>query len=90
MRTFNLAGIQKGSVFPIGTMQAAGVSYNWMRDELCQREQLEAERDGKNIYDCINSQIAQVPFGANGCDLSSLSFRQSGVHGGMIVQREHS
>lgn len=44
----------------------AGVSYNWMRDELCQREQLEAERDGKNIYDCINSQIAQVPFGANG------------------------
>lgn len=66
MRTFNLAGIQKGSVFPIGTMQAAGVSYNWMRDELCQREQLEAERDGKDIYDCINSQIAQVPFGANG------------------------
>ena len=61
-RTFNLAGIEKHRVYPLGSMQAAGLSYNWMKDELCKAEQL----SGENIYTAINSQIARVPAGANG------------------------
>ena len=64
-RTFNLAGIEKGSVFPIGTMQAAGVSYNWMRDQLCLAEK-QTLTDGESIYSCINGEMARIPAGANG------------------------
>lgn len=65
-RTFNLAGLKKGQVFPLGTMQAAGSSYSWMRDELCRAEQLDAQRLGTDVYRQINDQIAAVPVGANG------------------------
>ena len=65
-RTFNLAGIQKGQVFPIGTMQAAGSSYNWMRDQLCQLEKQAATAQGGSVYDRINRQIAAEAPGAGG------------------------
>ena len=65
-RTFNMAGIEKGKVFPLGTMQAAGSSYSWMRDQLCGAEKRDAERLGTSIYSEINGQIANVPVGANG------------------------
>ena len=65
-RTFNMAGIAKHTVFPLGSMQAAGSSYSWMRDQLCRAEGLDAHRLGTNIYKEINDQIAQVPVGANG------------------------
>ncbi len=65
-RTFNMAGMTKGSVFPLGTMQAAGSSYSWMRDQLCRAEKLDAERLGTSVYHEINSRIARVPAGANG------------------------
>ena len=65
-RTFNMAGITSGQVFPIGTMQAAGSSYSWMRDQLCRAEKLDAERLDSNVYRQINDQIAQVPAGSNG------------------------
>ena len=66
MRTWNQVGIVKGSVYPLGAMQAVGTSYNWMRDQLCAAERAEAEAAGKSIYDFINGKIAQVPAGANG------------------------
>lgn len=65
-RTFNLAGMEKNRVYPIGTMQAAGSSYSWMRDQLCRAEKLDAERLGTDVYRQINDQIAQVPVGSNG------------------------
>lgn len=65
-RTFNLAGVEKGRVYPLGTMQAAGSSYNWMRDELCGLEKQRAGEKGTSVYQEINSQIAQVPVGAGG------------------------
>lgn len=65
-RTFNLAGMEKGSVYPLGTMQAAGSSYSWMRDQLCGGEAAAAREKGGSIYDEINPQIARVPVGANG------------------------
>lgn len=65
-RTFNLAGITKGLYYPIGAMQAAGASYNWMRGQLCLQEAAEAKAKNSSIYDEINRQIAQIPPGANG------------------------
>ncbi|MBQ7001264.1 MAG: xylulokinase [Oscillospiraceae bacterium] len=65
-RTFNLAGIEKGRVYPLGSMQAAGASYSWMRDQLCRAEKLDAERLGTDVYRQINDQIAKTPVGANG------------------------
>lgn len=65
-RTFNLAGIQRGRVYPIGSMQAAGSSYSWMRDQLCGLERARAQEKGGSVYDEINGQIARTPVGANG------------------------
>ena len=65
-RTFNLAGMEKHRVYPLGSMQAAGSSYSWMRDQLCRAEKLDAERLGTDVYRQINDQIAGVPAGAGG------------------------
>lgn len=65
-RTFNLAGMEKGRVYPLGSMQAAGSSYSWMRDQLCRAEKLDAERLGTDVYRQINDQIAKEPVGAGG------------------------
>ena len=65
-RTFNLAGIEKGRIYPVGSMQAAGSSYSWMRDQLCRGEKMDAERLGTDIYSRINDQIAKTPVGSNG------------------------
>ncbi len=66
MRTFNMAGIRRGSVYPLGTMQAAGSSYSWMRDQLCGGEQRDAAARGGSVYDEINRQIAAEAPGAGG------------------------
>lgn len=66
MRTFNWAHMIKGMVSPCGTMQAAGASYAWMKQELCQYESLVAKQEGKSVYDMINAQISSSSVGANG------------------------
>ena len=38
MRTFTWAHLVPGMFSPCGTMQAAGGSYQWLRDNLCQPE----------------------------------------------------
>lgn len=65
-RTFNLAGMEVGRVYPLGSMQAAGSSYSWMRDQLCRAEKLDAKELGTDVYRQINDQIAATPVGANG------------------------
>ena len=65
-RTWNQVGIVKGSVYPLGAMQAVGTSYNWMRDQLCAAERAEADAAGRSIYGFINGKIDQTPVGANG------------------------
>lgn len=65
-RTFNMAGMTKGEVFPLGSMQAAGASYSWMRDTLCRAEAVDAQRLGTSIYTQINEKIAKEPVGAGG------------------------
>lgn len=65
-RTFNLAGIEKGVVYPCGTMQAACLSYEWMKDELCGYETFMANEQKISPYSLINEQISHSPAGANG------------------------
>lgn len=66
MRIFHLAGLQKGTINPFGTMQAAGVSYAWMKDELCAAEAKKAAEENCSIYEVIEREVFDVPSGANG------------------------
>ena len=46
-------------------MQSAGTSYNWMRDQICLLEHVDAAgRDA--VYSRINEQIQRAPAGSNG------------------------
>lgn len=66
MRTFVWAHAVEGYVHPCGTMQTAGSSYNWLKNEICRIETEEAGKQGVSPYDIINQQIAQSAPGANG------------------------
>ena len=64
--TFNWAHIVPGAVSPCGTMQSAGGSYNWLKNEICKMETLQADEQGISPYEIINRQIEKSPTGANG------------------------
>lgn len=66
MRTFNWAHIIPGYIAPCGTMQSAGGSYNWLKNEICKIEAKEAQEKGISPYKIIDEEIAQSPAGANG------------------------
>lgn len=66
MRTFNWAHAVPGYVHPCGTMQTAGSSYAWLRNEIGLSEQREAEASGESPYELMNRQIEQSPVGARG------------------------
>ncbi|WP_094551912.1 xylulokinase [Petroclostridium xylanilyticum] len=66
MRTFNWAHIIPGYVAPCGTMQSAGGSYNWLKNEICKIETKEAQEKGISPYQIIDEEIAKSPAGANG------------------------
>ena len=65
-RTFSWPSMKKGLFNPCGSMQAAGLSYSWMRDNICLLEKQEAAAKGQSVYDLINQQIETSPVGANG------------------------
>lgn len=64
-RVFNLAGIEKNSIYPIGTMQASGSSFDWMVEQLCQPER-DAATSKREVYDLVYAQIESSPVGSNG------------------------
>ena len=66
MRTMNWAHAVPGYLQPSGTMQTAGSSYNWLKNEICRVEIQEAEKQGLSPYDIINRKIEKAPPGANG------------------------
>jgi xylulokinase len=51
---------------PTGTMQAAGASYQWARDQLCALERQAAESLAVSPYELMNLTAARSPVGANG------------------------
>ncbi len=65
-RTFTFGHVVPGMVMPTGTMQAAGASYQWTRDQLCQPEVAAAAALGISPYELMNMQAQKSPPGANG------------------------
>jgi len=66
MRTFTWAHLVPGLFTPTGTMQAAGNSYQWARDQLAQSEKTVARRLKLSTYDLMNQEVLQSPPGAHG------------------------
>jgi len=65
-RTFTFGHVIPDMVMPTGTMQAAGASYQWTRDQLATFEKETADQLGISSYELINLQIEQVPAGGEG------------------------
>jgi xylulokinase len=65
-RTFTFAHIVPNMFMPTGTMQAAGASYQWARDQLCPVETLAAQALGVSPYELMNAEAERSPLGANG------------------------
>ena len=66
MRTMNWAHCVKGYLHPSGTMQTAGASLGWLKEQLCAPEIEAARTKGKNPFQLIDEAIAGTPVGANG------------------------
>ena len=66
MRTMNWAHVVPGYLHPAGTMQTAGASYQWLRNEVCRVEVEAAATRGVSPYELIDERIAASPPGANG------------------------
>jgi len=65
-RTFTFGHVIPNMVMPTGTMQAAGASYQWTRDQLALLEKETAARLGISSYELINLQIENVAPGSEG------------------------
>jgi xylulokinase len=66
LRTFTFFHLVPGMFTPIGTMQAAGGSYQWVRDNLCLPEKESAEKLMVSPYELMDLQAARSKPGANG------------------------
>ena len=66
MRTMNWAHCVPGYLQPSGTMQAAGSSYQWLKNEVCTAETELAAQQGVDVYELINRAIEQSSPGAGG------------------------
>jgi len=66
LRTFTWAHMMRGMYSPCGTMQAAGGSYQWLRDTFCQQEKESAGQLKISPYELMNLQVEKSKPGANG------------------------
>lgn len=65
-RTFTFGHIIPNMFMPTGTMQAAGASYQWARDQLGVIEKQTAQALGISPYELMNLSAEKSPVGANG------------------------
>jgi xylulokinase len=65
-KTFTFGHLVPGMFMPTGTMQAAGASYQWTRDQLCPIELEAAESLEVSPYELMNLEGEDSPAGANG------------------------
>lgn len=66
MRIFNWVHLDSNLITPMGTMQAAGLSYNWYKNQLCEHEQVLAEKKHTGVYKLLDEQALSSTPGANG------------------------
>ncbi|TVX96250.1 xylulokinase [Cohnella terricola] len=65
MKTYTWAHVDPTKYSPNGTMQAAGASYQWLRDQLYAQEHLSAKQVQTSVYDLMNEEAAASQPGAN-------------------------
>jgi xylulokinase len=65
-KTFTFGHLVPGMFMPTGTMQAAGASYQWTRDQLCPVEVEAADSLGVSPYELMNLGAENSSVGANG------------------------
>ena len=65
-RTFNFYHLDPDTFMPTGTMQSAGASYQWLRNNLCHQEVTEAARLGTSPYELMDREASKSPPGAKG------------------------
>jgi xylulokinase len=66
MRTFTWAHLIPNMFSPCGTMQAAGASYAWARNELAPLKARQAKEQNISSYDLMNQAAETSPVGAKG------------------------
>jgi xylulokinase len=66
LRTFTFAHLMRGVFTPCGTMQAAGGSYQWLRDTVCAWEKDTAARLNVDPYELMNLEAEKSVPGARG------------------------
>ena len=66
MRTFNWIHLDPKLYTPCGTMQAAGLSYAWYREQFYKSEKKSAFEEKKDFYSLLEQGISNSPPGANG------------------------
>jgi len=49
----------------MGVMQGCGISMQWLKRECCPDLMAEAERTGRDVYDLMTSEAADVPLGSD-------------------------
>lgn len=65
-RTYSVLHAVPGMFVNLCVIAAAGISYKWLKDEICLFEKHQAQTNGDNAYDYINEQIEGNTFGAHG------------------------
>lgn len=65
MRIFTMWHADPDKIVPVGTMQAAGSSYRWLRDEVCQPEVQKAQGLKANPYTVMDSEAERTDPGSN-------------------------
>ena len=65
LRTFTWAHVVPGLYSPTGTMQSAGASYQWARDNLCEAERIKAQQKDIDSYELMNKKAQEVPAGSD-------------------------
>lgn len=65
MRTFNWVHLDPDLYSPCGTMQTAGYSLSWLKNNLCGLEVREAKEKNTSAYKLIDDKVLASPPGAN-------------------------
>lgn len=65
-RIFNFYDLDGENCNICGTIQCATISYDWVLNNIAKFEVEQCKKDGRNIFDYIDSIAGNVPIGSNG------------------------
>ena len=65
VKTYNGAHVIPGMYTSQVAIYAAGASYQWLRDNICQEELANAKKTGKDVYYLMDKKASESPPGSN-------------------------